>query len=194
MRKRSVAVAVLACGALLAAACGKSEKKEAATPAAAAAKPAEPTPEGPLAVDPATVDAKTLKPGLKITVFGNNRFAEPVTSTSTVSEIDFDCDKNPYNGKEMSFREEGYLKVDKDGAYCMQIASDDESRILLNGKPAVVNVKSGTAKERIVNLKAGYYALTVEYQNNVGPACLKVKWALESCGAAAPIPAGVLSH
>jgi len=194
MRKRSVAAFALVCAAFFAVSCGKTEKKETPAPAAAAVKPAEPTPEGPLAVDPATVETKGLKPGLKITVFGNNRFAEPVLSTATVAETDFDCDKNPYNGKEVSFREEGYLKVDKDGAYCVSLMSDDESRILLNGKPAVVNAKSTATKERILNLKAGTYALAIEYQNNVGPGCLKVRWAPESCGNATPIPAGALSH
>ena len=115
------------------AACGGKTEKPAAAPAAGGATraAAEPMPEGPVGVDPVTVDPKTLKPGLKLTVFGNNKFAEPVSSTGLVTETNFNCDKNAYNGKEVSFREEGYLKVEKDGAYCVQLFSDDEARILL---------------------------------------------------------------
>jgi hypothetical protein len=195
--KTSTVVTVLLAGLLsLTSACGgKKEEKGAAAPAAGAAQvAAEPTPEGPVGADPVTVDAKTLKPGLKLTVFGNNKFTEPVTSTGIVSETDFDCDKNAYNGKEVSFREEGYLKVEKDGAYCVQLFSDDESRILVNGKPLVVNARSTSTKERILNLKAGYYDFKLEYQNNVGPGCLKVRWAPETCGSAVPIPASAFSH
>jgi hypothetical protein len=192
MKRTFAACLVLAGAAFIATSCGG--KKESPTPAAGTKAAAEPTPEGPLSVDPTTVDAKSLKPGLKITVFANNRYAEPVASTSVVSDIDFDCDKNPYNGKEISFREEGYLKVEKDGAFCVQLLSDDESRILLNGKPTVVNARSGSTKERILNLKAGYYAFALEYQNNVGGACLRVKWSPETCGNAVPIPAAALSH
>jgi hypothetical protein len=177
----------------LASACGG--KKEAAAPAGGATQAAaEPTPEPPLAVEPVSVDPKTLKPGLKLTVFGNNKFGEPVTSSGVVNETDFDCDRNPYNAKEASFREEGYLKIEKDGAYCVQLFSDDESRIVLNGKPFVVNANSMSTKERILNVKAGYYEFKLEYQNNVGPACLRVKWSPETCGGAAPIPASAFSH
>jgi len=196
MKTSTVVTILLASFLSLTSACGgKKEEKGAPAPAGGVSKiAAEPTPEGPVAADPVSVDAKTLKPGLKLTVFGNNKFAEPVTSTGVVTETDFDCDKNPYNGKEVSFREEGYLKVEKDGAYCVQLFSDDESRILLNGKPLVVNAHSTATKERILNLKAGYYEFKLEYQNNVGPGCLKVRWAPETCGSAVPIPASAFSH
>lgn len=194
MKRLMTACLLLAGLVSLSTACG-GKKKEAATPAGGATQAAtEPTPEGPLVVDPVNVDPKTLKPGLKLTVFGNNRFGEPVALTSVVNETDFDCDKNPYNGKEVSFREEGYLRVEKAGAYCVQLFSDDESRVLFNGKPLVVNARSMSTKERVLNLKAGYYEFKLEYQNNVGPACLRVKWSPETCGSAAPIPASAFLH
>ncbi len=177
----------------LASACGG--KKEVGAPTGGATRAAsEPTPEGPLTIDPVTLDPKILRPGLKLTVFGNNKLGEPVASTGVVNEADFDCDKNPYNGREISFREEGYLKVEKDGAYCVQLFSDDESRILLNGKPFVAIANSMSTKERVLNVKAGYYEFKLEYQNNVGPACLRVKWSPESCAGVAPIPTSAFSH
>ena len=146
------------------------------------------TAAGPIAIEPAAAaDPKALKPGLKLTTFPNNKFAGPGETDSIAPGIGFDCDKNPFAGKEASLRYAGWLKVDKDGTYCMQIVADDQITFSLNGKPVVADFTG--VKEQKLALKAGYYEVRLDYQNNVGAACLTLKWALAECVGVAPIEA-----
>ncbi len=168
--------------------CGKTE-----TPTAGAPKAATPQPEGPLTLEPAAVKAADLKPGLKLTTFPNNTFSGAGEST-VVPALTFDCDKNPYNGKEVSLRWEGYLKVESAGEYCFQTASDDQSTFSLGKTPVIVQTQSGVTKNRRVNLKEGVYELTLDYQNNVGPACMRIGWSKTGCGGYVDIPATQLLH
>lgn len=179
---------------LLSAGCGKTE-----SPAKPGEKPGEtkapvskpaptPTAAGPIAIEPAaSVDAKTLKAGLKLTTFPNNRFSGPGEIDSIAPGIGFDCNKNPFAGKEAALRYAGWLKVDKEGTYCMQIVADDQITFSLNGKAVVADFTG--IKEQKVALKAGAYEVRFDYQNNVGAACLSVKWALGECVGVAPIEA-----
>ena len=184
---------------LLAAGCGKTEPpakpgEKAGETKAAVSKPAPtPTVAGPIAIDPAaSVDAKALKPGLKLTTFPNNRFSGPGETDSIASGIGFDCDKNPYAGKEASLRYAGWLKVDKEGTYCLQLIADDQITFTLNGKAVFADFTG--VKEQKVALKAGYYEVRFNYQNNVGGACLSLKWALGECVGVAPIEAARFFH
>jgi hypothetical protein len=157
------------------------------------AKAPTPAPVGPIAIEPAaSVDAKGLKPGLKLTTFPNNKFTGPGETDSIAPGFGFDCDKNPFAGKEASLRYAGWLKVDKDGTYCMQIVADDQITFSLNGKAVVADFTG--VKEQKVTLKAGYYEVRFDYQNNVGAACLSVKWALADCVGVAPIEAARFFH
>lgn len=188
---------------LVVAGCGKSEppakpgEKTGDTKAAVSgpAKAPAPTPTatGPIAIEPAaSVDAKALKPGLKLTTFPNNKFSGPGETDSIAPGLGFDCAKNPFAGKEASLRYAGWLKVDKDGTYCMQIVADDQITFSLNGKAVVADFTG--VKEQKVALKAGYYEVRFDYQNNVGAACLSVKWALADCVGVAPIEAARFFH
>lgn len=170
--------------------CGKSETPTAggATKAAAPAQP-----EGPMSLDPVTVKAADLKPGLKLTTFPNNTFSGNGES-AIASLLGFDCDRNPYHNKEVSLRYEGYLKVDTAGEYCFQTASDDQSTFSLNKKPVIVQAQSGVTKNRRVTLKEGFYEIGVDYQNNVGPACFRIGWSKTGCGGYVDIAAGQLLH
>lgn len=176
--------------------CGKkSEPPAAAKPAQPGVEAPAPTPAPPvtIAIEPAaSVDPKTLKPGLKVTTFINNRFSGPGETDSAVPGLGFDCDRNPYMNKEMSLRYAGWMKIDKEGTYCFQIVTDDQATFTLNGK-AILSDFAGV-KEQKVSLKPGYYALHFDWQNNVGPACLTVKWAIGECAGAAPIEASRYFH
>jgi hypothetical protein len=184
---------------LLPAGCGKTESPakpgdRSGETKAAESKPAPaPTAAGPIAIEPAaSVDAKALKPGLKLTAFPNNRFSGPGETDSIAPGLGFDCDKNSYAGKEASLRYAGWLKVDKDGTYCLQIVADDQITFSLNGKAVFADFTG--IKEQKVILKAGYYPLRLDYQNNVGAACLSVKWAPGECVGVAPIEAARFFH
>lgn len=169
--------------------CGKSE----APKPAGAPKAEAPKTEGPLALDPVAVKAADLKPGLKLTSYPNNTFSGNAES-SIVPLLGFDCDRNPYNNKEASLRYEGYLKVDVAGEYCFQTASDDQSSFSLNKTPVIVQTQSGVTKSRRVTLKEGLYEIGLDYQNNVGPACLRIGWSKTGCGGYVDVPATQLLH
>lgn len=180
---------------LLPAGCGKNESpsKPGESKAAVSGPAPTPTAAGPIAIEPAaSVDAKALKPGLKLTTFPNNKFSGPGEADSIVPGLGFDCDKNSFAGKEVSLRYTGWLKVDKDGTYCIQIVADDQITFSLNGKAVVADFTG--VKEQKVALKAGSYEVRFDYQNNVGIACLSVKWALGDCAGVAPIEAARFFH
>jgi hypothetical protein len=179
---------------LLPAGCGKTEspakpgEKPGETKAAVSKPAPTPTAVGPITIEPAaSVDAKALKAGLKLITYPNNRFSGPGETDSIAQGIGFDCNKNPFAGKEAALRYAGWLKVDKDGTYCMQIVADDQITFSLNGKAVVADFTG--IKEQKVALKAGYYEVRFDYQNNVAAACLSVKWALGECVGVAPIEA-----
>jgi hypothetical protein len=181
--------------AVLLAGCGK--KSEAPKPSGsgpkAEAPPPTPAPPVTIVVEPSTAtDGKGLKPGLKVTTYLNNRFTGPGETESVMPGLGFDCDRNPYMNKEMALRYSGWLKVDKEGTYCVQIITDDQASFTLNGK-AIISDFAGV-KEQKVTLKPGWYELRFDWQNNIGPACLTVKWALGDCGAAAAIEPSRFYH
>lgn len=181
---------------ILIAGCGKKAETPAASGGAKAkveAPPPTPVPPVTIAIEPAaSVDAKALKPGLKLTTFLNNRFTGPGETDSVTPGLGFDCDRNPYMNKEMALRYSGWLKVDKEGTYCFQISTDDQATFTLNGR-AVISDFAGV-KEQKVTLKPGYYEVRFDWQNNVGPACLTVKWASGDCSGAAAIEASRYFH
>lgn len=156
---------------------------------------APPTPAPPVivAIEPAAAEPKGAKPGLNVTTFVNNKFTGPGETTTVVPALGFDCDRNPYNNKEMSLRYAGWLKVDKEGTYCFLVVADDQATFTLNGK-AVISDFTGV-KEQKVRLKPGWYELRFDWQNNIGGACLTVKWAVGAdCATAAAIEPARFFH
>ncbi len=82
--------------------------------------------------------------------------------------------------------------MEQDGKYEFQIRSDDQSRMKVDSlvvEPGSTQTKSGSA-----TLKVGTYPLTLDYQNNVGPACLVVKWSADDGRTFSEIPASQLLH
>jgi len=186
-------VALLAVALAVVPACSK---KPAQAPEGAGGAPATaaPTPRATVsALDPIAKPEK-LQSGVSLTTFPNNQFTGPGEVKTIVSALDFDCGKNQYNEKEVSLRYEGYLELEKDGAYVFQIMSDDQSSLYLNGKLALDQLDSTQTQEKLVQLKAGVYSLRLDYQNNVGPACLRVRWSGDNRQTFVPIPATRLLH
>ena len=66
--------------------------------------------------------------------------------------------------------------VEKDGLYAIQVQSDDDAVLYLNGRAALPN-DSGRTTLRRFRLKAGLYDARLDYRNDVGGACLAVMWA-----------------
>jgi hypothetical protein len=133
-------------------------------------------------------------PGLVVRVFPNNRFESPAELTTVADAPRFDCAQNPYQDRQVSLRYEGLLEVRKGGEYWILLESDDESTLFLDGKivarsPAVV-----TPSEDRIHLDPGFYDLRLDYQNNVGAACLRVSWNFNGEHSMEQIPQGCFFH
>jgi hypothetical protein len=130
-----------------------------------------------------------------LTTFPNNNFSAPGETKAETATIGFPCDTNPYKDKEVSLRYQGYFRIDKDGTYVFRITSDDQSKLKLGSSVVVDNEQSTKTAEGSAKLKAGLYPIEVDYQNNIGPACLDVSWTSEGTGTGwTPIPAAQLFH
>jgi hypothetical protein len=125
--------------------------------------------------------------GVKMTVFADNKFEGSPIESVIASSIGFQCTNNNYNNKAISIRYEGYLKIVKDDIYCFKIASDDDSLLKLNDANIIINPSMGTSINKI-SLSSGYYKLQLDYENNVGSACLGFMWSTNDCKDLNPIP------
>jgi hypothetical protein len=57
----------------------------------------------------------------------------------------------------------------------LQVQSDDDAVLYLNGRAALTNASGRTTLRRF-RLKAGVYDARLDYRNDVGGACLAVMW------------------
>ena len=167
--RSQVAVAVVCGAALVFVSCGG--KKD----TAGASAPKEKEKPKPVSVEASASPAKPKK-GLKLTTYPNNKFTGPGETVGEAATLGFSCPDNPYKDKEVSLKYEGYLKVETDGTYTFALMSDDESTLKLGGTTVVSNLESTKTTEGLANLKAGYYKLELDYQNNVGPGCFSLDW------------------
>jgi hypothetical protein len=89
---------------------------------------------------------------------------------------------------------EGFLNVPEDGLFTFATASDDGSRLFIDGELVVENDGLHGMDRRAgkVALRAGFHALRVEWFNSRGGAGLQVRWAGPGVGAEVPIPADAL--
>ena len=70
---------------------------------------------------------------------------------------------------------EGRLEMDETGEYIFELASDDGSRLLIDGQPAV-KARTGVPEEAKIKLAAGSHTLRVEYFEAVGTELLRAWW------------------
>ena len=117
--------------------------------------------------------------------------AKPKTS-GTVETFSLKPRKRADN---MGFRFSGFVNVPADGNYLFYTASDDGSRLYLDGKLVVENdgTHGRTEKKGAIQLTAGDHPISVAYFNGGAEAALKVFYE----GPALPkqeIPAAALSH
>ena len=89
----------------------------------------------------------------------------------------------------------GYIKVPKDGVYVFNLASDDGSKMSIDGNPVIDNDGSHSlsGKTGSVALAAGYHAIQIGYFNKTGGLGLELDWALAG-EKPAPVPASALFH
>lgn len=135
-----------------------------------------------------------LLPGLVLTLFPNDRFEGPGELTTIAEAPGFDCAHNPYENRQVSLRYEGLLEVREGGEYWILLDSDDESTLFLDGKIVTRSPAVATPYEDRIHLDPGLYELHVDYQNNVGPACLRISWTDNGRNAAEQIPQDCFFH
>ena len=70
---------------------------------------------------------------------------------------------------------EGRLEMGETGEYTFELASDDGSRLLIDGQPAV-KARTGVPEEAKIKLAAGSHTLRVEYFEAVGTELLRAWW------------------
>jgi hypothetical protein len=73
---------------------------------------------------------------------------------------------------------DGFIKIEKEGAYTFYLNSDDGSKLLLNNRELINNDGLHGSKEigATVNLSAGKYPLKVLYFENTGSQFLKLEY------------------
>ena len=78
----------------------------------------------------------------------------------------------------IGFRFTAFLRVPADGRYTFHTASDDGSRLMIDGQLVVDNDGEHATTERKgqIELKAGDHPMLVTYHNLGGPAELRVQW------------------
>jgi len=69
----------------------------------------------------------------------------------------------------------GSLRVPADDLYDFEIRSDDDAFFYVNDALAIGNGSGATSKRRF-RLEKGVYRLRIDYRNDVGGACLGLKW------------------
>jgi mono/diheme cytochrome c family protein len=94
---------------------------------------------------------------------------------------------------DIALRFEGFLRIDREGRYTFHLASDDSSRLLIDGKTIVDNDGIHPAQDRAKSIKLtrGMHRFVVEYFNAAGEIELEV--GIEGAGISRQDVAGYLS-
>lgn len=124
------------------------------------------------AIAPQAIDLASALPGLASRLYDVN-FSAPASPPFVLNQLGFDCARNPYNERSVGLRATGYLVVEQAGSYHVEVRSDDDAVLFLEGLPVVTNA-SLAVTGNVVQLASGAYRLRLDYRNDVGPACLAV--------------------
>ncbi len=153
----------------------------------------------------ATVSDREMVPGLVAKVF------QYTAAPSTLDKIDFNA-KPTFTGiannmevgggnfgpftDNFSFVATGFLFLEKDDNVVLQLASDDGSRLYLDGKMLIDNdgPHGMDTKEAEVALRSGYHPLRIEYFQGGGGRGISLKWARFSQSEFKPIPESSYAH
>lgn len=90
----------------------------------------------------------------------------------------------------------GYLKIERAGEHVFRLASDDGSRLILDGKPLIDNDGRASARpqsSRAIRLEAGMHPLLIEHFDGGGRCSLRLEWRSPRSERFTAIPAEALS-
>jgi hypothetical protein len=144
------------------------------------------------------VKVKGLKPGISYRYYEPDTFnlaaiARSAPVKTGVTPVFSSSEKR--REAKFCFAFDGYIRIDRSGVYTFYTASDDGSKLWIDGKEVVDNDGDhGTVtKEGKVALKAGYHAIRVNYYDSGGGNNLEVSMQPEG-GKKEDIPAALLYH
>ncbi|MCC7244057.1 MAG: DUF1080 domain-containing protein [Saprospiraceae bacterium] len=146
-----------------------------------------------------------VRPGLLTKVWQLNQsidaladinFAAKPTQTAIASKVDMGYEEfGPYKDN-FAIEAEGYLFLDKDDNVVLQLASDDGSRLFIDGQQLINHdgPHGMEAKEAEVALRIGYHAIKIQYFQGGGGRGIQLKWARFGDPTFRVIPASNFSH
>ena len=137
-----------------------------------------------------------LKPGLHKTWYYNIEFlGEPflITVENKLISFDYNSASKPYRSP-FSIKWEGYLMVEKVGAYQIATKSDDGSVVSIDGEIVVENGGFHAAQHvsGTIFLNKGLHHIKIEYFDGGGGAVMQLLWRLPGSGDEVFIPADVM--
>jgi hypothetical protein len=101
----------------------------------------------------------------------------------------------PHREESFGLRLRGYVRIPRDGVYCLLLGSNDGSRLIFGGQVLIENDGLHTFLEKaaVLSLQAGFYPLEVEYFQAGGTAGLSVQ-VIGPGVPQQPLPAAWLFH
>ncbi len=126
--------------------------------------------------------------GADVQEYADLDFWEKAGPPLATEGMEFDCARNPYNDRTVALRFTGTLRVPEGGLYDFELHSDDDAFLYVNDTLAIGNGSGATSRRRF-QLETGAYRLRLDYRNDVGGACLSLKWGRSSDPALRPVAA-----
>lgn len=116
--------------------------------------------------------------------------------TATISEINAgNADFDPYKDN-FAVLATGYLSMEKDDNFVLQLSSDDGSKLYIDGKMVIDNdgPHGMDPKETEIALRKGYHQVRIEYFQGGGGRGITLKWARAGSPTMEIIPAANWTH
>ncbi len=133
-----------------------------------------------------SVTESIVSGGLRGEYYNNSDFSNRVfTRIDPVLDYDYDVDSSPLNGVQggtYSIRWTGKIKIDQEDTYTFYLASDDGSRMWIDGKFIIDNWSIHGREERSgeIYLTPGFHDIVIEFYQNEGAANFSAYWSSPS--------------
>jgi alpha-L-fucosidase len=125
---------------------------------------------------------RTPTPGLLRSRYTGSWTSLPDFTRLTAAAVETVADVSLPGGKSApntAYRFEGLVRIPADDVYVFELASDDGSRLLIDGAIVVDNdgLHASESKRGHTPLGEGWHAMVVEYFNGPGDSALQLRWA-----------------
>jgi alpha-L-fucosidase len=146
----------------------------------------------------AAVAVNAPVPGLRYALYEGRWNVLPDFRTLTPAKEGLSADvtlQRPAGAEWYGIRFDGLLRVDATGVYAFTLASDDGSRLTIDGQTVVDHDGTHSLSERsgVIPLAAGYHRITIGFFQGEGGDGLVLTWA-RAGATPVPIPADRLFH